>query len=64
MEIKKKCKCCEELTIDKDSKFDICKNCGWESDILQEENPNYKGGANKMSLNEAKLAYKLGKKVE
>lgn len=63
MEQKKKCKCCENLTIDVDSLFDICENCGWQSDLVQEENPDYRGGANKMSLNEAKKAYKEGKKV-
>lgn len=57
---KEKCACCQQLTVYKDAKFDICPNCGWEKDTTQNENPNYKGGANKMSLNEAREAYKKG----
>lgn len=63
MEQKRKCKCCGEMTIDEDDMFDICENCGWESDPFQEENPDYKGGANQMSLNEAKEAYKQNRRV-
>lgn len=61
---KEKCACCQQLTVDKDAKFDICPNCGWEKDATQNENPNYKGGANKMSLNEAREAYKKGLSIE
>lgn len=57
MENKIKCKCCHNLTIDKDDLFDICNVCGWQRDEIQEENPDYKGGANKMSLNEARQQY-------
>ena len=64
MENKRKCECCGEMTIDKDSLYDICENCGWESDQMQEENPNYEGGANKMSLNQAKKAYAEGRKIQ
>ena len=44
--------------------FDICPVCGWENDGVQNDMPDYKGGANKMSLNEAREAYKQGRKVE
>ncbi len=57
MEEKIECKCCNEKTIDKDDLFDICSNCGWQRDEVQESDPDYKGGANEMSLNEAKKAY-------
>ncbi len=60
---KRNCKCCGELTIDEDDLFDICDICGWESDPIQEKDADYKGGANQMSLNEAKKAYKEGKRV-
>lgn len=63
MDQKRKCKCCGELTLDADDLFDICSNCGWESDPIQEDNPDYKNGANKMSLNEAQQAYKENKKI-
>jgi hypothetical protein len=63
MENKRKCMCCGELTLDKDELIGICNNCGWESDPVQEDDPDYKGGANQMSLNEAKKAYRDGKKI-
>ncbi len=49
--------------MNKNDLFAICNNCGWESDPIQEDNPDYKGGANKMSLNEARKAFKEGRKV-
>ena len=58
------CKCCGNNTLDMESKFDICSVCGWQRDCVQEDNPNYEGGANKMSLNQAKQAYREGKKIE
>lgn len=60
MSLKTKCACCGEEV----DKFDICEVCGWQDDGLQNDNPDYKGGANKKSLNEAKEIYKNGKKVE
>ena len=61
----KKCVCCGNLEVPKgeDRLYYICNNCGWENDEIQNDKPNYSGGANKMSLNEAKKAYKKGKKV-
>ncbi|WP_262983465.1 CPCC family cysteine-rich protein [Pectobacterium peruviense] len=44
--------------------YDICSNCGWEYDPVQSREPNYAGGANKMSLNEARKAFKNGQKVK
>ncbi len=60
----KQCSCCGQYTLEKDSIFEICKVCGWQDDGLQNDNPDYKGGANKMSLNEAKEAYKKVKSSE
>lgn len=36
---------------------DICPVCGWEHDRVQENDPSFAGGANKMSLNEARIEY-------
>jgi hypothetical protein len=44
--------------------FDVCEVCGWEYDNLQYVKPDFKGGANKMSLNQAREAYKNGEKIE
>jgi len=32
----------------------VCDTCGWEQDALQHSDPNYRGGANQCSLNEAR----------
>lgn len=57
------CPCCNEKTLTDPGHYDICSNCGWEDDPIQRGDPDYTGGANEMSLNEARAAYKQGKKV-
>ncbi|HWQ41310.1 MAG TPA: CPCC family cysteine-rich protein [Desulfosporosinus sp.] len=60
---KYKCACCGQDTITEPDFYEICPICGWEDDDLQRNEPDYRGGANEMSLNEAKEAYKRGKEV-
>ena len=38
--------------------FEICPICNWEDDYVQYNDLNFKGGANKESLNEARENYK------
>ena len=45
--VMRKCKICGLGNIEYDN--DTCKICGWEADTIQEENPNYVGGANNMT---------------
>lgn len=54
------CRCCGNLTLDERSSgtFEICSICFWEDDNIQFLNPNYEGGANDISLNNAKENYK------
>lgn len=47
-----------------DGEFDVCKKCGWENDLIQRDHPDFRGGANKMSLNEAREAYRKGEKIK
>ena len=54
-----KCKVCGLGCIEHD--FDICEYCGWEADDLQNDRPDYFGGANHMSLNEYKKFWKENK---
>lgn len=54
------CACCGKGKVDS---YEICDICGWQNDIVQNKDPDYKGGANKMSLNEAKIAYAEGKEI-
>jgi hypothetical protein len=48
----KACACCGFATLPEDSMFEICPLCGWEDDDIQNDDPDYPGGANKLSLNE------------
>lgn len=50
------CPCCGFLTypFPPNGSFDICPVCFWEDDNVQASDPNFYGGANKVSLNEAK----------
>ena len=60
MEGKHKCPVCGEYEFEEHGSFDICEVCRWEDDPIQEKDPDYRGGANKMSLNEARDAYAKG----
>ena len=53
----KKCPCCEKITLDAESLYEVCSNCGWEDDPIQKDDPDFPGGANEMSLNQARKAY-------
>ena len=57
------CPCYGKGMVTAGHEFDICAICSWEDDDLQFENPDYRGGANSMSLNEARKAYKEGKPI-
>jgi len=58
------CPCCDEETLLDEGIFEICPNCKWEDDDEQRDNPNLENSANKMSLNQAREAYKQGKPIE
>lgn len=51
-----KCLCCGFLTLSEEppGTFEICPVCYWEDDNVQAANPDYQGGANPVSLNQAR----------
>ena len=57
------CPVCGQYEFEFHGSFDICEVCGWEDDNVQENDPDYAGGANIISLNQAKKAYKSGMTV-
>lgn len=59
---KYQCACCGEYTLDEDYRFQICSNCFWEQEDLQEDDPEYEGGPNGKSLNEYRKEYLEKKK--
>lgn len=52
------CPCCGALSLDDENAWEICEICDWEDDPLQHKKPDLRGGANVMSLNEAKKNFK------
>ena len=57
---KYKCVCCGNYTLDEEppGTYLICSICDWEDDIIQYDDPNYQGGANRLCLNSAKEKYR------
>lgn len=55
-----KCMCCGNYTLPEISagNYNICPVCYWEDDIVQLNDPNFEGGANEVSLNQARINYK------
>ena len=43
--------------------WDVCEVCGWEMDLIQYREPDLAGGANHMSVNQAREAYAKGEPV-
>jgi hypothetical protein len=60
----KKCMCCQRNSLPSRSAYEICPVCGWQDDDIQNDDPDLEGGANEMSLNQAKEAYKNGEKIK
>ena len=60
---KHKCPVCGKYEFEEYDSYDICETCTWSDDAFQEKNPDFAGGANKMSLNQAKEAYKNGEQI-
>lgn len=50
------CACCGQKTVKEE--YDICPVCGWEKDHVQERFIGMRGGANKLSLAEARELYR------
>ena len=54
------CPCCNFNTFEKGARgsYEICPVCFWEDDPTQEADPDYDGGANGISLKQARLNYR------
>ncbi|MFO0390208.1 MAG: CPCC family cysteine-rich protein [Alphaproteobacteria bacterium] len=53
------CPCCKYLTRSwlEHGTFEICPICLWEDDYAQSKQPDLSGGANVVSLNQARLNF-------
>jgi hypothetical protein len=58
-ELRFPCPCCGYPTLSEQppGTFDICEVCGWEDDDLQYRKPSYEGGANGISLRQARANF-------
>ena len=55
MIVKYKCPCCGYYTLsDNQGNYEICPVCYWEDDPIQAEDEELEGGANKVSLAQAR----------
>ena len=50
------CPCCGHLTLAEEppGTFEVCPVCFWEDDDVQYRDPKFRGGANRVSLSEAR----------
>jgi hypothetical protein len=53
------CPCCGFRTMREEWRgtYDLCPVCDWEDDGVQYEDPDYRGGSNEMSLNQARARF-------
>lgn len=59
------CPVCGKITLPYRGSYYMCDNCNWFDDPGQsEEYPNEEDCLNKMSLNQAREAYKAGKTIQ
>ena len=58
--MKFKCPCCgyKTLSSEKRGSYEICPVCYWEDDKVQFADPEFKGGANRVSLSQARANFK------
>lgn len=54
---KYQCNCCGFRTLTVSNGYEICPVCFWEDDPVQNEDPQYSGGANSLSLEETRHNY-------
>ncbi len=52
------CPCCERYSFTEAGCYEICYVCGWEDDPVQEAKPSLAGGANSVSLLQARENYR------
>jgi hypothetical protein len=48
----KKCPVCGFETLDANEPYGICPVCDWEDDPVQNDDPDFWGGANELCLND------------
>ena len=57
------CPVCGQHNFDESDDFEECPVCGWVNDGVQQADPDYSGGYNRISLNDARKKWKAGVRV-
>lgn len=57
------CPVCGQTVFKHPNSYETCSVCLWQDDLVQTEEPDFEGGANEMSLNQAREAWKKGEKI-
>ncbi|PZN34241.1 MAG: hypothetical protein DIU71_03085 [Proteobacteria bacterium] len=52
------CPCCGSRVLSEAGAYEICEACNWEDDPVQAADPRYAGGANEMSLDQARRRWR------
>ena len=52
------CPVCGQHTLSQRGAYEICSVCGWEDDPAQSHDPDFAGGANSESLNQARASWR------
>ncbi|WP_312691468.1 CPCC family cysteine-rich protein [Kosakonia sp.] len=51
------CPCCGHKTISEPGCYEVCPVCDWEDDPVQSSDPAFAGGANALSLEDARREF-------
>ena len=51
------CPCCDSRVLTMLGGYEVCEVCGREDDPIQTAESDYAGGANKLSLNQARMQW-------
>ena len=57
------CPVCGQHNFEEADDFEECPVCGWVNDGVQQADPDYPGGYNRISLNDARKKWESGRKV-
>ena len=57
------CPCCRSYKFQNINFYEVCPVCKWIDDLVQRNEPDYKGGANELSLNQHRTEWEKKRKT-
>lgn len=58
------CSCCGSESLTETGVYEICPVCMWEDDPVQAKDPDFGGGANEITLNQARAAWQMAQALK